>query len=286
MSIELNIMDFLANYFFSGYTIFNTIIYGMILVIAIFGIIKLFEHYKINPSNLIFPLIPFIFLGSGIRALVDNGIYPYSWALITPGIYFIVGGTAIIVLLFSIYLQRWAKIDFRYFIFGIGIILAVPILINFFNLNLIAIAQVLFIWGLFTLFFIIIGRFWYLLDKIFHFFKLEKRSFSLFDKNTNDGKINLSIISAHLLDASTTFIAVDYYGYFEQHVLPGSIYNLFGTAVTMFPLKIIVISLGLYLVDRYIDDEIIKGTLKLAIFILGLAPGLRNFLTLAIGTFI
>ena len=261
------ITDFLANYFFSSYTLFNTLIYGIILVIAIFGIIKIFEHYKVNPTDLIFPLIPFIFLGSGVRALVDNGVYPYSWALITPGIYFIVGGTAIGVLLFSIYLQKWKGIDFRYTIFSIGIILAIPILINFFHLNLITIVQVLFVWGLFTLIFLIIGKFW-----------------SLFDKSSYDGKINLSIISAHLFDASTTFIAVDYYGYFEQHVLPGSIYNLSGTAITMFPLKILVISLGLYLVDKYIDDEIIKGTLKLAIFILGLAPGLRNFLTLAMGT--
>jgi len=266
---QSNLTDFLANYFFSGYTIFNTIVYGVILVIAIFGIIKLFEHYKINPTDLIFPLIPFIFLGSGVRALVDNGIYPYTWALITPGIYFIVGGTAIIILLFSIYLQRWKGIDFRYLIFGIGVILAIPILINFFSLNLIGIGQVLFVWGLFTIIFVIIGKFWH-----------------LFDKTLYDGKINLSIISAHLLDASTTFIAVDYYGYFEQHVLPGSVYNLSGTAITMFPLKIIVISFVLYLVDKYIDDEIIKGTLKLAIFILGLAPGLRNFLTLAIGTII
>lgn len=269
MSIESNISDFLATYFFSGYTLFNTIIYGLILIIAIFGIIKLFEYYEINPVDLIFPLIPFIFLGSGVRALVDNGIYPYSWALITPGIYFIVGGAAIITLLFSIYLQKWKNIDFRYTIFFVGIIIAIPNLINIHQLNLVAAAKILIIWGIFTAIFIIVGKFWH-----------------LFSTDLYNGKINLSIISAHLFDASTTFIAVDYYGYFEQHVLPGSIYDLTGTAITMFPLKIIVISAGLYLIDRYIDDEIIAGTLKLAIFILGLAPGIRNFLSLAMGTVI
>jgi len=269
MSFQEAITDFLGNYFFSGYTVFNTLIYGIILVIAIFGIIKLFEHYKINPTDLIFPLIPFIFIGSGVRALVDNGIYPYNWALITPGIYFIVGGIAIATLLFSIYLQRWKDIDFRYTIFIVGFIIATANLINIFNLNSIAIIQILLVWGLFTLAFVIVGMFW-----------------SLFDIGSYNGKINLSIISAHLFDASTTFIAVDYYGYFEQHVLPNSIYGFTGTAITMFPLKIIVISLGLYLVDKYIDDETIAGTLKLAIFILGLAPGVRNFLSLAMGTLI
>lgn len=266
MSFQGYVTDFLSSYFFSGYTVFNTVVYGIILIIAIFGIIKLFEHYKINPTDLIFPLIPFIFFGSGVRSLVDNGIYPYNWALITPGIYFIVGGTAIATLLFSIYLQRWKDIDFRYTIFIIGLIIAITTLSNVFKVNLIAIIQILIFWGLFTLIFVIIGRFW-----------------PLFDIGRYSGKINLSIISAHLFDASTTFIAVDYYGYFEQHVLPNSIYGLTGTAITMFPLKIIIITLGLYLVDKYIGDEVIGGTLKLTIFILGLAPGVRNFLSLAMG---
>jgi uncharacterized membrane protein len=140
-------------------------------------------------------------------------------------------------------------------------------LFNIHSLNLIAIFQIILSWGLLTFIFVLIGKFW-----------------NLFDIKSFNGKINLSIISAHLFDASSTFIAVDYYGYFEQHVLPNSIYNFFGTAITMFPLKIIVICGGLYLIDRYVDDEYVAGTLKLAIFILGLAPGLRNFLSLAMGT--
>jgi uncharacterized membrane protein len=268
MSIE-TITDFLANYFFSGYTVFNTLIYGIILLFALYGIIKLFEYLKIKPTDLIFPLIPFIFFGSGIRALVDNGILPYNWALITPGIYIIVGVSAIATLIFSFYLQKWKGINFKYTIFIIGLIIAIPVLINFTHLNLIAVFQVLAVWGGFTLLFFILGKF-----------------FSLFDTALENGKINLFIISAHLFDASTTFMAVDYYGYFEQHVLPNVIYNLSGTAITMFPLKIIVISFGLYLVDKYIDDELIAGVLKLSIFILGLAPGIRNFLSLAMGTYI
>jgi len=273
MLIE-EITEFLANYFFSGYTIFNTLVYGIILVMFIFVIIKLFEYYNINPADLILPLIPFVFLGSVARALVDNGIYSYNWFLITPGIYFIVGGLAITTLLFSIYLERWRSIDFRYTIFIIGMIIAIYNLINIHNFNLIAMAQVLIIWGFFTIIFA-------LFTKILVLFNI---NFPLFNISYYNGKVNFSIIAAHLLDASTTFMAVDYYGYFEQHVLPDYIYNLSGTAITMFPLKIIVISISLYLIDNYIDDETIAGTLKLTIFILGLAPGIRNLLTLAMGT--
>lgn len=261
MTTEIAILDFLQTYFFSGYTIFNTIVYGFILVFFIFFIIKMFKTYALKPIDLIFPLIPFIFLGSGIRALVDNGIYPYSWFLITPGIYFIIGGAAILAILIGLLIQKLVNFNYRYTVFIIGLLLAILNYVNIPSLSLIAIFQVIIIWGTLTLIFALSAKFW-----------------SLYKD-----KINLSILSAHLFDASSTFIAVDFYGYWEQHVIPNSIYNLSGTAITMFPLKIIVISFVLYLIDKYIDDDIVSGTLKLAIFILGLAPGIRNFLSLAIG---
>jgi len=266
MSIESSFINFLSAYFFSGYTIFNTLVYGLILVFALFMIIKIFKHFKINPTDLLIPLIPFILLGSSVRALVDNGIYPYNWFLITPGIYFIVAGIVVVSILLGVFIQKKTRIDFRYILFSIGLVLVIINLINIPNINLIAFSQILFFWLLMTAVFIIAGYFW-----------------NLFTLSFYNGKINLSIISAHLFDASSTFIAVDYYGYFEQHVLPSSIYNISGTAITMFPLKIIVICISLYLIDEYIDDEILSGTLKLAIFVLGLAPGIRNFLSLAIG---
>ena len=89
---------------------------------------------------------------------------------------------------------------------------------------------------------------------------------------------------AHLFNASSTFIAVSFYGYSEQHVLPNALYKLTGTALVMYPLKITVILFALYVIDTYVEDKTIKNMLKLAIFILGLAPGLRDFLTLIIGT--
>jgi uncharacterized membrane protein len=52
----------------------------------------------------------------------------------------------------------------------------------------------------------------------------------------------------------------------------------------MYPLKIAVILPALYIIDTYVEDKTIRNMLKLAIFILGLAPGIRNFLSLAMGT--
>jgi uncharacterized membrane protein len=52
----------------------------------------------------------------------------------------------------------------------------------------------------------------------------------------------------------------------------------------MFPLKIAVILLALYVIDRYIEDKTIKNMLKLAILILGISTGLRDLLSLIMGT--
>ena len=87
-------------------------------------------------------------------------------------------------------------------------------------------------------------------------------------------------MSAHIFDATSTFVAMDFFGYYEQHVLPTFMINLTGSAIIMYPLKIIIILGILYIIDKEVDDCTSNHMLKLAIFILGLAPGIRNFATL------
>jgi len=271
--IYIQILNFLQIYFFSGYTIFNTLVYGLILIFILLFIIKLFKKIGKDPAKIMFAIIPFIFIGSATRALVDNGILPYSWFLITPGIYFIVGGLTILSLLISVKFENWenirkirkikniGKIDYRYVIFLIGLIISIPILINIREINIIPFTYVIGVFLGVTALFGLISLKWDLLKD----------------------KYNFSILSAHLLDASSTFIAVDMFGYHEQHVLPNFIYTNVNTAISMFPLKIIVILLAIYAIDKYIDDKTIRGLLKLTIFVLGLAPGLRNLITLIMG---
>ncbi|MDR3291206.1 MAG: DUF63 family protein [Methanobrevibacter sp.] len=258
MDLYFKVIEFLKIYFFSGYTLLNTIIYGIMLVLIIFGLIKLFKKLGKDPTELIFYVIPFIFIGSCIRAFVDNGILPYNWFLITPGIYFIVGSTTILSLLLGIYFEKKRNINYKKVLFLIGIILLIPIFVGINRINIISSLEIIAIWTVLTILFFLIGKFFYLYKD----------------------KYNLAIISAHILDGSSTFVAVDLYGYSEQHVIPNLIYKETLTAVSIFPLKIIVISLSLYVIEKYVDDDVIKGLLKLAIFILGLAPGLRNLLTL------
>jgi uncharacterized membrane protein len=249
-------------YLHPGYTILNTIVFGVILGICILVIIKMFKYIKKDPAELMIPLIPFIFFGSSARALVDNNIYPLTYILVTPGIYVLTGSMAIVTVLAAVFIEKRTSFDFRYFIFILGALLCVPNIIFMGPINPIATFQVVGVWALISGIFVLLRNKWSLLNN----------------------KYNLRVLTTHLFDASSTFIAVDYYGYYEQHVLPSALTALFGTAAIMFPLKIGVILGALYIIDTYIEDRTIANMLKLAIFILGLAPGLRNFLSLIMGT--
>jgi uncharacterized membrane protein len=249
-------------YLHPGYTTLNTVVFGIILGLVILLLIRMFRWLDKDPKDLFIPLIPFIFFGSSARALVDNGIYPLTYILVTPGIYLLTGFSAILTLLVAILIERKTKWDYRYIIFAVGAAMCVPNLYYSQQINPIATLQILGSWALISAPFVLLSRKWSLLKD----------------------KFNLSILLAHLFDASTTFIAVDYYGYGEQHVLPNALTQLVDSAIVMYPLKIAVILPALYVIDTYVEDRTIRNMLKLAIFILGLAPGLRNFLSLTMGT--
>ena len=278
-TIDTFLPDIIQTTFFSGYTVFNTVVYTLILVIFILAIIKMFRKLEIDPLSIFYSIIPFVFLGSSTRALVDNGIYPKTVFLITPGLYILVGLLTISSFLFCIFLFNRKGIDYRYSLFFIGLILLLPNMILFTKLNFAAIAYVLLTWILSSSIFIAIA-FLVLYAKNNNF----KFNISNLTEKLSQYKINFSIVLAHLFDASTTYVAVEYFNYSEQHVLPNALYQLFDTYLTLFPMKILVIVAVLYIIDQYFEDMTIKNLLKLTVFVLGLAPGLRNILTLAIGT--
>ncbi|OPY19612.1 MAG: hypothetical protein A4E26_02299 [Methanobacterium sp. PtaU1.Bin097] len=265
LDLQSQITEFITThivYFGPGYNVLNTLVFGIILGIIVILLIKMFRCIKKDPKDLIIPVIPFIFLGSSTRALVDNGIYPLSYLLITPGIYIITGLATIITLLVSVYIERKTNLDYRYLIFLVGVVICIPNILNISHINFVALAQVLGSWALLSSVFVIFRNKWSLIKD----------------------KFNLSVLLAHIFDASATFVAIDFYPYGEQHVLPNALIGLTGTALVMFPLKIIVILFALYVIDSYIEDKTIKNMLKLAILILGISTGLRDLLSLVMGT--
>lgn len=104
--------------------------------------------------------------------------------------------------------------------------------------------------------------------------------------------LTVLLFFAQYLDASATYWGIDHWGYDEKHVVPGRLIEIAGTAAVMFPLKLVFVLLVSYLVDvLYRADMYDKrgeittfgGLLKLVVIALGMGPGTRDMLRMAMG---
>lgn len=245
----------------SGYNPVNTLTYGIILVIAVLGIYKLLERLKIKIDKRFFiGLLPFIILGSVLRVIEDAKIFHSYW-LISPLIYILIFLIALSSLLFSCWLGKKTKTPYHFILFSFGLVILLPFV------RFISITRWLpFVYvGLLTLM-------WTLLLLIVK--RISKSKFL--------SLVNTGLILTHLFDASTTFVAISFFGYGEQHVLARFLMQFIGPGA-MFVIKIIFIPLVLYGIDEILKKKQPNRFLKFVVFILGFAPGLRNLLRAAMG---
>ncbi|MDD5416395.1 MAG: DUF63 family protein [Candidatus Aenigmarchaeota archaeon] len=243
------------------YTLESTLVYGLILVLATVWIYRLLKRLKVKiDKNFFLALLLFIIYGGWTRALRDHflGIYENQWWWCSPPIYVVIFLITISLLLAGIFLEKYFKVPYHKFMIISGSLLLL------YNLSLTRITNLLAVTIVLSL-----VAFWFL--AFFGYHKLFPKKLSF---------INAGILIAHLFDASSTFTAVSFFGYYEQHVLPGFLISIFGPWI-MFPLKIAVVWTVLYLLDKNIMDIQMKNFLKIVILILGLALGIRDFLTIA-----
>jgi uncharacterized membrane protein len=247
------------------YTLPGTITYGIILVLAVLGTYKLLRYLKIDiDKKFLIGILPFIIYGGWTRALRDHmlGIYQNN-LFCSPPIYFFIFIIALASLLLGLLIQKITK-DKKKFSYEKPMLI-IGILFLLYNLSLTKIAN---IFGF--SFVLLLVSFWGLVFLGINHLKPKLLSIE-----------NAGILTAHLLDASSTFTALTFFGYYEQHVLPTFLINIFGPWI-MFPLKIIVVWFVLLMIDRSKEDIFFKRFLKIIILILGLALGIRDFLTLSI----
>jgi uncharacterized membrane protein len=100
--------------------------------------------------------------------------------------------------------------------------------------------------------------------------------------------LSVMLYASHYLDGSATFRGIDFHGYGEKHVLPGFLIDALGTAAVMLPLKFLVVTLAIYVLDVSFKEDLREAPnlgwlVKVAILVLGLAPGTRDMLRLAMG---
>jgi uncharacterized membrane protein len=251
----------------TSYNPVDTITWAIVLGLAVLGLIKLFRllGLKMN-EKLVMCSLPYILAGASLRVIEDAELIPAPWKylLITPLIFFLVFFITMASLLLC---KKILGEDYYQVYAAIGLIWTV--------LNLAALSMVGFQngWVIPAVFFIgsALTAVLFLSRPIIPWLRFL------------DNRLNLMIIYAHMLDASSTYIGVDWFDYYEKHVVPTYLINITGTAAVMFPLKLLILLPVLSLIDKTLEDRSLRNFIKLTLIVLGLAPAVRNTLRLALG---
>ncbi len=264
-------MGFFEDYFIrpvlehTGYNPINTISYVAILIVSLFIVYKILAKLEIKlDKNLWINLLPFVFLGSALRALQDINFFGFLGAyhalFVTPMIYIIIFLLAFAGILISKYV--WENF-IRYFGISLAVFFIALVIIN--AKNIIALLLMLSVTAISYL--VIYGILKYAKINVFQ----QWNSF------------NSQIISAHLLDASTAFVAVSIIGgYRESSVVTSFLFSQMPNWVFI-PIKAAIILTALHFVDKENKNET-KWILKFAILMLGLGPGLHNLFSVFMGS--
>lgn len=277
-------MSFIEDYFLGPilsngwFNPVNSVTYGIILVIAVYLVFRLLKKMDIHiDRHFLYAVLPFVLWGSSTRVLHDAayagvltgalGEFYSSPIFPTPGSYMITFLLALIVLLISLVIQKYAGFSYWKTMVAVGIALDAVNFALYPRIDLVPGMMILGITAAWSALFLGLYRF-----SQTSRFKTLKEIFTLH---------NSTIISGHMLDASATFVALSFFGYLEQHPLPRFLIG-FSSPVAMFALKIAVLIPVLYIIDRYSEEGDFKNFLKIVILILGLAPGLRDMIRLMV----
>ncbi|MEM4347442.1 MAG: DUF63 family protein [Candidatus Altiarchaeota archaeon] len=241
------------------YAVADYFLYILILIVVYWFFIK-FILPKINiDKKFLLAILPFIFFGVFVRVLADISFFQMSklWS-ITPGVYILAFTIAVISIIFGRKIEELIRVEYWFLPFIVGSIFSVYLLfllLPYFKFPERMLHPLLLTFSItFLIFFISY------IAKIKIYQKIE----------------NLSVVFAHLLDASSTFIAYNFFGFGEEHILTQYFITLAGNnAGIMIPIKLLLVLLFLYFLEKYEKKEKQK-VIKLLIFILGIGPGLRN----------
>jgi uncharacterized membrane protein len=256
----------------TSYNPVDTITWAIILGLAIIGLLKLLGRLNIlMDERLLLSTLPYILAGSSLRVIEDANLVlaPWRYLLISPLIFFLVFfiTAAFLIITRNIWGEKFYA---RYAVIGFlwtGCNLAVLSTVGLQNAWVIA---AVFLLGS-------------ALSGGVLFCGQHLSALSLPALKFLEDRFNQMIIYAHMLDASSTYIGVDWFSYYEKHVVPTFFINLVGTAAIMFPLKLLVLLPVLYMIDKSMQEPSLRNLTRLALITLGLAPAVRNTLRLALG---
>jgi len=229
----------------TGYNPVNTLTWALLLVLCLFLTLKILRKLDIEINKpFIAAVSPYIFVGASLRVMEDAELFspPLSYLLITPLIYFLLFFCCITILTISVELSRSNSIGVKCEVLGLRCFAIFGLAggIWFFaNLVILLKAEEIVLpWVLFA----VIGISGIILLVIYGIA-------TKFGVNFLTEKLNASILAAHLLDASSSYIGIDKLGYSGKHVIEGIIVKYVGSAAGMYPLKFVILIPVLYLLD-------------------------------------
>ncbi len=265
----------------TGYNPVNTLTWALLLVLCLFLTLKLLKKLDVEINKpFITAVSPYIFVGASLRVMEDAELLspPLSYLLITPLIYFLMFFCCVAILTISIELPRSNCIGVRCEVSGLrclAIFGLVGVIWFFANLVVLLKAEEIVLpWVLFA----VIGISGIILVVIYGIG-------SKFGIAFLTEKMNIAVLAAHLLDASSSYIGIDKLGYTGKHVIEGIIVKYTGSAAGMFPLKLVILIPVLYLLETQFDEREreLKNLVLLALLVIGLAPAVRNTLRMVLG---
>lgn len=281
MGILEGIQGFIYKYYIdpiiydTGYNPVNTVTWAIILGLCLFGVLKLLDKLNVKADwDFVKAIIPYIIAGSTLRVFEDAELFnpPLQYLFITPPIYILMFLITVLLLVLSIILQKTGYVKDWKKTFGaagvVWVFVNLAILLSNESITNIKALVIIPILGaaLVALVYLVARR----------------TGYSMFTTH-----VNITILLAHMLDASSTFFGVDVLGYYEKHVVPSFLIDLTGTASIMFPLKLMIFIPVIYILDTQFDDDDesrrLKDLVKLTIIVLGLAPATRNTVRMVLG---
>jgi uncharacterized membrane protein len=251
----------------------NTVTWALVLVAFLFLTLRLLQRLKIPiDRRFIAAVAPYIVVGATLRVIEDAEFVrpPLSYLLITPLIFFLLFGCCLLLLILAVQLAKS-----RYFVTGKYTHVHV---FGLFGLLWCLASLALLLW------FASIEVPWVPAAVIGIASALTGAIYALasgYNIRFLTDRLNLAVLAAHLLDATSSFIGIDLLGYAGKHVIEGLIVEYTGTAAGMYLLKLGILLPILYVLGTQFtekEEEELKNLVLLALLMIGLAPAVRNTL--------
>jgi uncharacterized membrane protein len=250
----------------------ETLTYAAILIVGIYAVYRWLRYSKVPvDGRFILATIPYVVFGGILRVVQDTRMIQSDWQflLVTPLIYFVIFFFAALALVVTIFLSRHGLIrDYLPWYAGTGVVAAVVasgILVSFGLSRNVVHPEVLVIILTMATFASIL---------VYGMLKY------LFKWGYVNDPLYKVLIFGQLLDASATSYGIDLHPlkYIEQHVVGSNLIEITGTAFVFFPLKLVVIIPGIWILEKYRHEgsSDLWHLIVLAMITVGLAPGIRD----------